>query len=129
MASSSGHRDTPCSQISTQYLLPLSLTGRSTSIIAPPVAVKTQFQNIEENVTGDLCYNCITAGRFVPPGLFLDKTLVVLPAPLFSTAKGWSGRQATKEELAECNCMRESACMRSLGSLERLDADALFKLP
>jgi len=35
-----------------------------------------------------------------------------------------------KEELAdECNYTREAACMRSFGSLERLGADARFKVP
>ena len=39
-------------------------------------------------------------------------------------------RQVMKEELAdECNYTREAASMRSFGSLERLGADARFKVP
>lgn len=39
-------------------------------------------------------------------------------------------RQVMKEELAdECNYTREAACMRSFGSLEKLGADARFKVP
>jgi hypothetical protein len=35
-----------------------------------------------------------------------------------------------KEELAdECDYTREAACMRSFGSLERLGAEARFKVP
>jgi aarF domain-containing kinase len=54
--------------------------------------VKIQFPNIAESVASDLSYIRIllTAGRLLPRGLFLDKTLTVLPAPLFCTANGWS---------------------------------------
>jgi aarF domain-containing kinase len=44
------------------------------------VAVKVQFPNIAESVASDLNYIRIllTAGRLLPRGLFLDKTLAVL---------------------------------------------------
>jgi aarF domain-containing kinase len=44
------------------------------------VAVKIQFPNIAESVASDLNYIRIllTAGRLLPRGLFLDKTLAVL---------------------------------------------------
>ena len=44
------------------------------------VAVKIQFPNIAESVSSDLGYIRIllTAGRLLPRGLFLDKTLTVL---------------------------------------------------
>jgi aarF domain-containing kinase len=54
--------------------------------------VKIQFPNIDESVASDLSYIRIllTAGRMLPRGLFRDKTLAALPAPLFCTANGWS---------------------------------------
>jgi predicted unusual protein kinase regulating ubiquinone biosynthesis (AarF/ABC1/UbiB family) len=56
------------------------------------VAVKIQFPNIAESVASDLNYIRIllTAGRLLPRGLFLDKTLTVLYAPRFII--GQSGR-------------------------------------
>ena len=47
------------------------------------VAVKVQFPNIAESVASDLSYIRIllTAGRLLPRGLFLDKTLAVLYPP------------------------------------------------
>ena len=49
------------------------------------VAVKIQFPNIAESVASDLSYIRIllTAGRLLPRGLFLDKTLAVGHSPLF----------------------------------------------
>jgi|SRR6266702_337798 len=43
------------------------------------VAVKVQFPNIAESVASDLGYIrlLLTAGRLLPRGLFLDKTLTV----------------------------------------------------
>ncbi|KAH9017395.1 ABC1-domain-containing protein [Lactarius pseudohatsudake] len=79
------------------------------------VAVKIQFPNIAESVSSDLGYIrlLLTAGRLLPRGLFLDKTLTVM-----------------KEELAdECNYAREAACMRSFGSAGRLGGDERFKVP
>jgi aarF domain-containing kinase len=57
---------------------PVSPTGQ-----AERVAVKIQFPNIAESVASDLSYIRIllTAGRLLPRGLFLTKTLAVLPAP------------------------------------------------
>ena len=48
------------------------------------VAVKVQFPNIAESVASDLSYIRIllTAGRLLPRGLFLDKTLAVLHFPI-----------------------------------------------
>ncbi|KAI9451411.1 ABC1-domain-containing protein [Lactarius psammicola] len=77
--------------------------------------VKIQFPNIVESVASDLGYIrlLLTAGRLLPRGLFLDKTLTVM-----------------KEELAdECNYAREAGCMRSFGSAERLGGDERFKVP
>jgi aarF domain-containing kinase len=47
------------------------------------VAVKVQFPNIAESVASDLSYIRIllTAGRLLPRGLFLDKTLAVRRSP------------------------------------------------
>jgi aarF domain-containing kinase len=57
----------------------VSPTGRPTR-----VAVKIQFPNIAESVASDLSYIRIllTAGRLLPRGLFLDKTLAVLHVPI-----------------------------------------------
>jgi aarF domain-containing kinase len=54
---------------------PVSPTGKPER-----VAVKVQFPNIAESVASDLSYIRIllTAGRLLPRGLFLDKTLAVL---------------------------------------------------
>ena len=58
---------------------PVSPTGRPER-----VAVKVQFPNIAESVASDLSYIRIllTAGRLLPRGLFLNKTLAVLPRPV-----------------------------------------------
>jgi aarF domain-containing kinase len=47
------------------------------------VAVKIQFPNIAESVASDLSYIrlLLTAGRLLPRGLFLDKTLTVIYSP------------------------------------------------
>jgi aarF domain-containing kinase len=47
------------------------------------VAVKVQFPNIAESLASDLSYIRIllTAGRLLPRGLFLDKTLAVRRIP------------------------------------------------
>ena len=44
-----------------------------------PVAVKIQFPNIKDSITSDLGYIklLLTAGKFLPKGLFLDKTIKV----------------------------------------------------
>jgi aarF domain-containing kinase len=104
------------------------------------VAVKVQFPNIAESVASDLGYIRIllTAGRLLPRGLFLDKTLAVRCIPRtvsFLCAAKWGAdddvlKQVMKEELAdECDYKREAACMRSFGSSERLGSDARFKVP
>jgi len=54
------------------------------------VAVKVQFPNIAESVASDLSYIRIllTAGRLLPRGLFLEKTLAVRHALQLCTATG-----------------------------------------
>jgi aarF domain-containing kinase len=44
-----------------------------------PVAVKIQFPNISNSIDSDLGYITLllTAGKFLPKGLFLDKTIQV----------------------------------------------------
>lgn len=53
------------------------------------VAVKIQFPNIAESVASDLSYIrlLLTAGRLLPPGLFLDKTLTVFHVPSLCTSE------------------------------------------
>ncbi|KAI0270393.1 ABC1 family-domain-containing protein [Gloeopeniophorella convolvens] len=93
-----------------------TLTASTSPTGAPArVAVKIQFPNIAESVASDLSYIrvLLSAGRLLPRGLFLDRTLNVM-----------------KEELAdECNYTREAACMRAFGSTARLGDDARFKVP
>ena len=63
-----------------------------------PVAVKIQFPNIVNSINSDLGYvkMLLTAGRLLPPGLFLDRTIQVM-----------------KEELAdECDYTREAEWAR-----------------
>jgi aarF domain-containing kinase len=63
---------------------PVSPTGRPEH-----VAVKIQFPNIAESVASDLSYIRIllTAGRLLPRGLFLDKTLSVFHVPSLCTGR------------------------------------------
>ncbi|KZT24999.1 ABC1-domain-containing protein [Neolentinus lepideus HHB14362 ss-1] len=80
-----------------------------------PVAVKIQFPNIKNSIESDLGYVklLLTAGRLLPKGLFLDRTI-----------------RAMKEELAdECNYTREASFLRKFGSPEYLGHDSRFKVP
>lgn len=80
-----------------------------------PVAVKIQFPNIVNSINSDLGYvkMLLTAGRLLPPGLFLDRTIQVM-----------------KEELAdECDYTREASFLRRFGQLDHLGADQRFKVP
>lgn len=101
------------------------------------VAVKIQFPNIANSIESDLGYvkMLLTAGRLLPKGLFLDRTIQV----------GWlrvqrvSGRcnvhfscerQVMKEELAdECDYAREASFLRKFGQPSFLGADPRFKVP
>ncbi|GLB44245.1 putative ABC1-domain-containing protein [Lyophyllum shimeji] len=88
----------------------ISPTGRP-----EPVAVKIQFPNIVNSIDSDLSYIKIllTAGRLLPKGLFLDRSVQVL-----------------KEELAdECNYRREGLFATKFGSPSHLGGDSRFKVP
>ncbi|KAF9476631.1 ABC1-domain-containing protein [Pholiota conissans] len=79
------------------------------------VAVKIQFPNIVNSIESDLGYIKIllTAGRLLPKGMFLDKTI-----------------QAMKGELAdECDYVREASFLRAFRSPEYLGNDSRFKVP
>ncbi|TFK47175.1 ABC1-domain-containing protein [Heliocybe sulcata] len=79
------------------------------------VAVKIQFPNIKNSIESDLGYVklLLTAGRLLPKGLFLDRTIKVM-----------------KEELAdECNYLREASFLRKFGSPDYLGKDPRFKVP
>ncbi|KAJ7886659.1 ABC1 family-domain-containing protein [Mycena leptocephala] len=72
------------------------------------VAVKVQFPNIASSIASDLGYvsMMLTAGRMLPKGLFLDRTMEVM-----------------KQELAdECSYTREASFIRAFGAPERLGA-------
>ncbi|KAH8831183.1 ABC1-domain-containing protein [Flagelloscypha sp. PMI_526] len=77
------------------------------------VAVKVQFPNIAKSIASDLGYvnMLLTAGRILPRGLFLDKTMSVM-----------------KEELTdECNYAREAEFGRRFS--KALAGDERFKVP
>ncbi|KAH7922496.1 ABC1-domain-containing protein [Leucogyrophana mollusca] len=79
------------------------------------VAVKIQFPNIANSIASDLGYvkMLLTAGRLLPKGLFLDRTIQVM-----------------KDELAdECDYSREASFLRRYGSPEYLGQDSRFKVP
>ena len=62
-------------QVHTAVLSPgVSPTGRE-----EPVAVKIQFPNIVNSIASDVGYVklLLTAGKLLPKGLFLDKTIEV----------------------------------------------------
>ena len=62
-------------QVHSAVLAPgVSPTGRE-----EPVAVKIQFPNIVNSIASDLGYVklLLTAGKLLPKGLFLDKTIQV----------------------------------------------------
>ncbi|KAI9061828.1 ABC1-domain-containing protein [Trametes sanguinea] len=79
------------------------------------VAVKVQFPNIVNSINSDLGYvkMLLTAGKLLPRGLFLDRTIQVM-----------------KEELAdECDYSREAAFARRFGQADHLGSDPRFKIP
>lgn len=79
------------------------------------VAVKIQFPNIVNSIESDLGYVklLLTAGRLLPNGLFLDRTIQVM-----------------KDELAdECDYQREASFLQRFRSPEFLGGDARFKVP
>ncbi|PPR00810.1 hypothetical protein CVT26_012451 [Gymnopilus dilepis] len=79
------------------------------------VAVKVQFPNIGNSIESDLGYIklLLTAGKLLPKGLFLDKTISVM-----------------KKELAdECDYVREASFLKRFGSREYLGDDPRFKVP
>ncbi|KAF9028906.1 ABC1-domain-containing protein [Hymenopellis radicata] len=78
-----------------------------------PVAVKIQFPNIANSIETDLGYIkfLLTAGKLLPKGLFLDRTVSVM-----------------KGELAdECDYAREASFLRMFAS--NLKDDERFKVP
>ncbi|KIJ61251.1 hypothetical protein HYDPIDRAFT_97119 [Hydnomerulius pinastri MD-312] len=79
------------------------------------VAVKIQFPNIANSIASDLGYvkMLLTAGRLLPKGLFLDRTIQVM-----------------KDELAdECDYSREAEFLGRYNSQELLGQDSRFKVP
>ncbi|KAJ6542837.1 ABC1-domain-containing protein [Mycena capillaripes] len=82
---------------------------------AARVAVKIQFPNIASSIASDIGYISLllTAGRLLPKGLFLERTMQVM-----------------KQELAdECDYAREAGFLRAFGAPERLGGDERFKVP
>ncbi|KAJ7430138.1 ABC1-domain-containing protein [Mycena galericulata] len=79
------------------------------------VAVKVQFPNIANSIASDIGYISLllTAGRLLPKGLFLERTMQVM-----------------KEELAdECDYAREAGFLRTFADADHLGGDARFKVP
>ncbi|KAL0578435.1 hypothetical protein V5O48_003585 [Marasmius crinis-equi] len=80
-----------------------------------PVAVKIQFPNISASISSDIGYikMLLTAGRLLPKGLFLDRTVQVM-----------------KQELAEeCDYKREGSFLKTFSSPEFLGNDPRYKVP
>ncbi|KAH7912052.1 ABC1-domain-containing protein [Hygrophoropsis aurantiaca] len=79
------------------------------------VAVKIQFPNIANSIASDLGYvkMLLTAGRLLPKGLFLDKTIQVMKAELAD----------------ECDYSREASFLQRYGSPDYLGLDSRFKVP
>ncbi|KAK7050998.1 hypothetical protein VNI00_005110 [Paramarasmius palmivorus] len=78
-----------------------------------PVAVKIQFPNIDASIASDLGYikMLLTAGKLLPKGLFLDKTISVM-----------------KQELTEeCDYKREASYLRKFAGY--LADDKRYKVP
>ena len=80
-----------------------------------PIAVKIQFPNVANSIESDLGYvkMLLTAGRLLPKGLFLDKTIQVMKSELHD----------------ECDYDREASFLRKFGSLDFLGNDKRFKVP
>ncbi|KAJ7255048.1 ABC1-domain-containing protein [Mycena haematopus] len=98
-------------QVHTATLAP----GVSPTGAAARVAVKIQFPNIANSIASDLGYISLllTAGRLLPKGLFLDRTMQVM-----------------KQELAdECDYTREAEFLRAFGAPNHLGSDERFKVP
>lgn len=79
------------------------------------VAVKIQFPDIAKSIESDLSYLklLLNAGRMLPRGLFLDKTLSVM-----------------KGELAdECDYHKEAESARFFASNEGVGRDRRFRVP
>ena len=79
------------------------------------IAVKVQFPDIAKSIESDLGYLklLLNAGRMLPRGLFLDKTLQVM-----------------KGELAdECDYRREAESARFFASDEGVGRDCRFRVP
>ncbi|KAL1724300.1 ABC1-domain-containing protein [Schizophyllum commune] len=90
-----------------------SFAHRATPEGTIPVAVKVQFPNIARSIASDLGYlrTLLTAGRLLPKGLFLNKTLEVM-----------------KGELAdECDYTREAGMARKFSDF--VESDSRFMVP
>ncbi|KAL1683261.1 ABC1-domain-containing protein [Schizophyllum commune] len=90
-----------------------SFAHRATPEGTIPVAVKVQFPNIARSIASDLGYlrTLLTAGRLLPKGLFLNKTLEVM-----------------KGELAdECDYTREADMARKFSGF--VESDSRFMVP
>ncbi|KZT65108.1 ABC1-domain-containing protein [Daedalea quercina L-15889] len=79
------------------------------------VAVKIQFPNIANSIETDLGYvkMLLTAGRLLPRGLFLDRTIQVMKAELAD----------------ECDYSREAGFARRFAEPGSLGNDRRFKVP
>jgi aarF domain-containing kinase len=102
------------------------------------VAVKIQFPNIVNSIESDLGYvrMLLGAGRLLPKGLFLDRTIQVRVFMLYPCVPPYSFihhtylTQVMKSELAdECNYTREASYLRLFRSPPYLGADPRYKIP
>lgn len=101
-------------QVHSATLLPSATTTYPSSATDPiPVAVKVQFPGVRRSISSDLSYirTLLHATKFLPKGLFLDRTMEVMGAELID----------------ECSYKREAEYLQRFRKW--LGDDERFKVP
>lgn len=98
------------------------------------VAVKIQFPDIARSIDSDLGYLkvLLTAGKLLPRGLFLDKTIKVCSELVFTlhNAHNLYFEKVMKGELAdECDYTHEASAAQFFSSPSGLGNDPRFRVP
>ena len=125
----------PCAAASIRQVHHIVLTTSASQTGQPArIAVKVQFPNISrERSERPELHLYIADGGTDSPVVFssIRRLLFHFPVILHSVRGRLMGmRQIMKEELAdECDYIREAACLRSLGSMERHGGDPRVRVP
>ena len=101
-------------QVHSATLLPSATTTYGSSVTDPiPVAVKVQFPGVRHSISSDLSYfrTLLHATKFLPKGLFLDRTIEVMESELAD----------------ECSYKREADYSQRFRKW--LEGDERFKVP